>query len=276
MIEIKELTCQINGRTILNNINTHFAPGELTAVIGLNGSGKSTLARHINALIPTQSGSVTVDGTDTSDKRKLGIIRRTVGMVFQDPDAQSVAPIVEDDIAFGPENMDLTRDEIEERIAFALAETDAEHLRHRLFSTLSGGEKQRVAIASVLAVKPKYIIFDEATSMLDPISRQKIIRLAKSLRDNHKMGIIWITHRPEEAAECDRIVLMHNGEIAGTGTPPEIFYNKSLIQRCSVRLPESIRLVQALEKHGYDIGTPICVEDTARAIVRLLRGGQDE
>lgn len=272
MIEINGLSYRINDKFILNDVNTHFAPAEFTAVIGLNGSGKSTMVRHINGLIPVQNGTVTIDGVNVCDRKSLGYVRRTVGMVFQNPDLQSVAPTVEDDVAFGPENMGLTRKEIEERISFALAEADGEHLRHRQFSTLSGGEKQRIAIASVLAIKPKYIIFDEATSMLDPISRTSTLRLAQVLRDRHGIGIIWITHNPDEAALCDRVVLMHSGTVVSSGTPTEIFYNGELTARYQVQVPDSVRLAQEFKSNGYDIGTPLTAEDAAGSIMRILRG----
>lgn len=276
MIEINGLSYRINDKFILNDVNTHFAPAEFTAVIGLNGSGKSTMVRHINGLIPVQNGTVTVDGINVCDKKTLGYVRRTVGMVFQNPDLQSVAPTVEDDVAFGPENMGLTRAEVEERISFALTEVDGEHLRHRQFSTLSGGEKQRIAIASVLAIKPKYIIFDEATSMLDPVSRKNTLRLAQVLRDRHGIGIIWITHNPDEAALCDQVVLMHGGTVVSSGTPSEIFYNGELTARYQVQVPDSVRLAREFRANGYNIGMPLTAEDAAGSIMRILRGDGNE
>lgn len=209
MITIDKLTYIADGMTILNNVTVSFEAGKLTAVIGKNGSGKSTLARHINALYLPQSGTVTIDGLITSDKKNLKAIRTSVGMVFQDPAAQAVAAVVEDDIAFAPENMGCTPEETENRIEYALAAVGIEHLRHRNITTLSGGERQAAAIAGVLAMKPRYIIFDEATSMLDSQTRTRIFTLGKSLA-NDGLGIIWITQNMDEAHSADKVICMED------------------------------------------------------------------
>ena len=251
MITITNLSYCIGDKNILNNITTTFKAGEMTALIGVNGSGKSTLARHLNALYLPQSGTVTVCGMDTKDKKLLKDIRRTVAMVFQNPDVQTVASSVADDVAFAPENMGLSPAETNERINYALSMTGIDHLRKREIATLSGGEKQLVAIAGALAIKPQYIIFDEATSMLDPASRKRVFTLAKELSQKG-LGVIWITQNMEETFGADTITIMHNGTVAMCDTPHNVFLNND-ISRYGLEVPESIKLKKALIRAGIDI-----------------------
>lgn len=251
MIEINGLSYSVGDNHILNNITTTFKAGEMTALIGINGSGKSTLARHLNALYLPTMGTVTVDNMDIKDRKFLKDIRRTVAMVFQNPDVQAVANTVEDDVAFAPENMGLSPAETNERINYALSTTGTEHLRKREISTLSGGEKQLVAIAGALAMKPQYIIFDEATSMLDPASRKRVFAVAKELAQKG-LGVIWITQNMEEAFGADTITIMHKGTIAMCDTPHNIFFNND-ISKYGLESPESIKLRKALARASIDI-----------------------
>lgn len=251
MIEITNLSYSVGDNHILNDVTATFKPGEMTALIGVTGSGKSTLARHINALYIPHSGTVTVDGLNIKEKKQLKNIRSRVAMVFQDPNLQTIATIVEDDVAFAPENMGLSPSETDERVNNALSLTGIEALRKREIATLSGGEKQLVAIAGALAMKPKYIIFDEATSMLDPTSRKKIFNIAKELTKK-SMGIIWITHNMEEAFRADTVTVIHKGTVALTGTPENIFFNND-ISCYGLEMPESLRIKKILLDANIDI-----------------------
>ncbi len=251
MIEIKNLSYAVGNKTILNNISTTFEAGKITALIGVNGSGKSTLAKHLNALYIPQSGSVTVNGYDTRSRKALKSIRSSVGMVFQDPTLQAVAPIVIDDIAFAPEHLGVSPAETQERVSYAMSLTGTEHLKDNPMNTLSGGEKQLVAIAGVLAMKPQYIVFDEATSMLDPVSRKNIFNIAKNLVKDG-LGIIWITQNMEEAEMCDIVTVMCNGEVKVSDTPQKIFYENDIFQY-GILEPEIITLKKAIITSGLSI-----------------------
>lgn len=251
MIEIKNLSCSVGDKNILNNITTTFEAGKFTALIGVNGSGKSTLAKHLNALYLPQSGTVTVDGTDTALKRALKLIRSSVAMVFQDPSLQAVATVVADDVAFAPEHLGLSPEETNERVEYALSVTETEHLKDRQISTLSGGEKQLAAIAAVLAMNPRYIVFDEATSMLDPVAKSKVLNLAKKLTQKG-IGIIWITQNMEEAEDADTVTVMYDGKVAISDTPYNVFY-KNDISKYGLKEPQSIKLKKAIREAGIDV-----------------------
>ena len=248
MIEIKNLSYAVGDKTILNNISTVFEAGKITALIGANGSGKSTLAKHLNALYVPQTGSVTVDRYDTRSRKALKTIRSSVGMVFQDPTLQAVAPTVIEDIAFAPEHLGLPPEETLVRISDAMSLTGTEHLKNDRIDTLSGGEKQLVAIAGVLAMNPQYIIFDEATSMLDPMCREKIFAIAKELA-NKGLGIIWITQNMEEAELCDIVTVMANGQVKVSDTPQKIFYDNDVLQY-GIKEPQIITLKKAIITSG--------------------------
>ncbi len=251
MIEIKNLSYSVGEKVILNNISTTFKTGEMTALIGVSGSGKSTLAKHLNALYLPQSGNVLVDGNDTKNRKTLKYIRSRVGMVFQDPSLQSVAPIVADDIAFAPEHLGCTPSETNERIFEAMSLTGTEHLKDERIDTLSGGEKQLVAIAGILAMKPQYIIFDEATSMLDPTARNKIFNIAKNLAKSG-LGIIWITQNMEEAEMCDTVTVMGDGEVKITSAPRSLFYENNIADY-GIAEPEKITLAKAIIALGLNL-----------------------
>lgn len=273
MIEIKGLYSRIGGRTILNDINIRIEPGTFTAVLGRNGSGKSTLAKHLNGLIKPKSGSVTVDGISTDDETRIFEIREKVGIVFQNPESQAVAAIVEDDTAFGPENLGLDENEIAQRTEFALSETGIAHLRRRPISELSGGQKQLAAIAGILAMKPRYIVFDESTSMLDPVSRKKIINCAKRLKTELNIAVIWITHYMEEAALSDRIIIIDDGSIKADGTPAEIFSDPDMISECGLCLPPCAEICRMLKKAGIPIShTALNANACADIISEIMKG----
>ncbi len=250
MINIENLSFTVGEKNILKNITTTFEAGKFTALIGVNGSGKSTLARLLNALYLPDAGTVTVDGINTTDRKALKTIRSSVAMVFQDPSLQAVAPIVTDDIAFAPEHMGLSPEETNKRIEYALSVTGTQQLKDRHISTLSGGEKQLTAIAAALAMNPKYIVFDEATSMLDPTARNNVFNLAKGLA-NKGIGVIWITQNMEEAEKADIVTVINNGEVAISDTPYNVFY-KNDISEYGLTEPENIKLKKAMIASGIN------------------------
>lgn len=275
MIQITGLCRSYSGRDVLKNIELKIEPGSFTSIVGANGSGKSTLAAHINALLVPEHGSVIVDGMDTRDTSCLFDIRERVGMVMQNPDSQAVASIVEDDTAFAPENLGLDEVETNRRIDYALDAAGITNLRHRPISTLSGGQKQLTAIAGILAMRPKYMVCDEATSMLDPSSRQRVLSCVRRLNKDLGMTVIWITHYMDETAQSDRVVVLDNGEIAADGTPVNIFSNTALLERCALELPPCAALAAELKKAGINIGTlPLTVKDCTEMITALMEAAQ--
>lgn len=236
------------GIFAVNGISLEINQGEYIAVVGRNGSGKSTVAKLINGLISPKSGSVTVFGMDTKEKNDIFEIRKRVGMVFQNPDNQMVATIVEDDIAFGPENIGVQREEIARRIDFALKATNTEEFRHRPASQLSGGQKQRVAIAGVLAIKPQILILDEATSMLDPKGRAEVNEVIRRLNKEEGITVITVTHYMEEAFEADKIIVMKGGDVAFAGTPEEVFSCEKELEECGLALPRATYIGNRLKE----------------------------
>ena len=238
------------GLFAVNNLSLEVNQGEYIAIVGRNGSGKSTVAKLINALIMPKSGNVSVFGMDTQDKKQLFEIRKSVGMVFQNPDNQMVATIVEDDIAFGPENIGVKREEIKERIEFALKATATEEFRSRQASQLSGGQKQRVAIAGVLALLPKILILDEATSMLDPKGRNEVNAVIRSLNKEKGITVITVTHYMEEALDADRIIVMKGGDVAFQGSPEEVFAREKELEDCGLCLPRAMYIGNRLKEAG--------------------------
>ena len=238
------------GLFAVNNLSLEVNQGEYIAIVGRNGSGKSTVAKLINALIMPKSGNVSVFGMDTQDKKQLFEIRKSVGMVFQNPDNQMVATIVEDDIAFGPENIGVKREEIKERIEFALKATSTEEFRSRQASQLSGGQKQRVAIAGVLALLPKILILDEATSMLDPKGRSEVNAVIRALNKEKGITVITVTHYMEEALDADRIIVMKGGDVAFQGTPEEVFARENDLKDCGLCLPRAMYIGNRLKEAG--------------------------
>lgn len=276
MIEINRLSRRFGDMTVLDNIQLNISPGSFTAILGRNGSGKSTLARHMNVILKPQAGSVTVNGMDTADDNLTYDIREHVGMVLQNPDSQSVAAIVEDDTAFGPENLGLSEEETAERVKQALDAAGISGLRKKSISTLSGGQKQLAAIAGIIAMRPEYIIFDEGTSMLDPASRGKILSSVKGLQKEYNIAIIWITHYMDEAAQADRVIVINNGSISADGSPREVFSDVELIKNSGLELPFYAELAYNLRSAGMPIDKlPLDTEECALMIADILKKGGD-
>jgi energy-coupling factor transport system ATP-binding protein len=236
----------------LKSLSLEVKTGEFLAVLGHNGSGKSTMAKLINALLLPTDGFVWVDGMSTVDEDKLWEIRRTAGMVFQNPDNQIIATIVEEDVAFGPENLSVPQPEIVERVDAALKRVDMLPLRRKPPHLLSGGQKQRISIAGVLAMKPSCIVFDEPTAMLDPSGRKEVIDTLLSLKEEG-ITLILITHFMEEAALADRVIVMHAGEIVMNAPPNEVFQQVEALAEVRLDAPETVRLAYALRKHGIQL-----------------------
>ena len=261
-----------NGkRFAVNGVTLSIEEGEFVAVLGRNGSGKSTLAKLINALLTPVSGKVEVFGMDTSDNKKTFEIRKNAGMVFQNPDNQMVASIVEDDVAFGPENIGVPREEIGERIGFALKAVGMEEYRTSTPTRLSGGQKQRIAIAGVLAIKPKIMILDESTAMLDPKGRREVMDVVKRLNKEENMTVILIPHFMDEALEADRAIVMNQGEIVMQGTPEEIFRRSDELEIYNLALPRAAAIAKKLSAGGMPVATAFDAETVAEEICESLR-----
>ncbi len=246
--------------------------GEFVAVLGHNGSGKSTLARLANGILEAERGSITVFGTPL-DEKHLYEVRKQVGVVFQNPDNQTVASIVEDDVAFGAENVGAPREEIARRIDFALSAVGMSEYRHATVSRLSGGQKQRVAIAGVLALKPKIMILDESTAMLDPRGRKEIVDVVLRLNREEKMTVILITHFVEEALLADRAIVMNRGEIVMRGTPAEIFARHEELTTYNLALPRIAVIAQRLSEGGMSVKSTLEIEKLADEIAGELSCG---
>ena len=247
--------------TVLDDISLQIQEGEYVAIIGHNGSGKSTLAKLFNALVVADSGKVVVDGLDCSDKKSQFEVRSRVGVVFQNPDNQLVASIVEDDVAFGPENLGIDRKEIGERIDFALSSVGMEKYRHPSPTRLSGGQKQRIAIAGVLALKPKILVLDESTAMLDPKGRKEVLDVVKKLNKEQGVTVIAVTHYMDEIIHADRVFVMSGGEVAFSGKPEEIFKHKDKLKSLGLELPFSAYLAQKLIDRGVNLPDGILTKE---------------
>ena len=261
------------GEYAVNGVTLTVREGEFVAVLGRNGSGKSTLAKLINALLEPTSGTVTVFGMDTLDEKKTFEIRKNAGMVFQNPDNQTVASIVEDDVAFGPENIGLPREEIGKRIDFALKAVGMEQFRHATPSRLSGGQKQRIAIAGVLAILPKIMILDESTAMLDPKGRREVMEVVRRLNKEQGMTVILITHFMEEALQADRAIVMHNGEVVMDGVPEEIFARSEELESYNLTLPRAAYICKKLQEAGMSVGNAFTAEELAEELCGSLHKG---
>ena len=259
---------------ILKGIDFCVKKGEFVAVLGHNGSGKSTLAKHLNAInIPT-SGSVNVCGMDTADEKLLYSIRQKVGMVFQNPDNQLVASIVEEDVAFAPENLGVPREEIRERVDHALGAVGMTEFRRHAPHMLSGGQKQRIAIAGVLAMRPEILVLDEPTAMLDPSGRREIMKTVKKLNEEENMTVVLITHYMDEAAMADRIVVIDHGNVYLEGKPEEVFSKVMELKKIGLDVPQATYLAYKLSEIGFDI--PEGVLDAERCSSEILRCLEDE
>ncbi len=259
-------------KQVLKGVSLDIPRGGFTAVLGHNGSGKSTIAKHMNAILLPCGGKVWVDGIDTCDEEMLFDIRSRVGMVFQNPDNQIVATIVEEDVAFALENMGVPPDEMRERVDDALKSVGMYEYREHSPHQLSGGQKQRVAIAGIIAMRPECIVLDEPTAMLDPKGRKEVLKTIRRLNNKFGITIILITHYMEEAALADRIVVMDNGEIIMDGVPRDVFSNVELMKRVGLDVPQVTELMYLLGKSGLPSDTHIIDEDEcAEALLELLK-----
>lgn len=261
--ELKHIYTDADGNEVsaLNGINLDIPAGEFIAIIGANGSGKSTLARHLNALLLPTSGKCIVDGLDTTEEKNLWDIRQHVGMVFQNPDNQIVAAIVEEDVAFGPENIGVPGPEIRERVDRALAAVGMSDYAKHAPHLLSGGQKQRIAIAGVLALEPRVIVLDEPTAMLDPQGRQEIVRTVKKLNKEKGITIVYITHYMTEALEADRVVVMEKGHIRFFGTPHEVFSRVDELEKVGLEAPLAAKIASELRKSGIKLPKEIITDE---------------
>ncbi|MBQ9485672.1 MAG: energy-coupling factor transporter ATPase [Clostridia bacterium] len=261
LLEVKNVFYSYDKETkALKGVSFSVEKGEFLAIIGHNGSGKSTLAKLLNCLLKPSSGEVIVDGFSSSDKSAVFEIRKRVGMVFQNPDNQMVASIVEDDVAFGPENLGVKREDIGRRIDAALKDVGMENFRKAMPSRLSGGQKQRVAIASVLALEPQILVLDESTAMLDPQGRKEIAEVAESLRKKG-VTVIAVTHYMEEAVKADKIIVLDGGVVALSGTPKQVFAQKHVLSSLGLELPLAGIVADELRKKGLDIPEGIITEE---------------
>ncbi|WP_024621788.1 energy-coupling factor transporter ATPase [Metaclostridioides mangenotii] len=245
----------------IDNLSLDVKEGEFVAIIGHNGSGKSTLSKNLNAILLPSEGNILIDGIDTRSEEQLWDIRQTAGMVFQNPDNQIVATIVEEDVAFGPENLGIEPREIRDRVEKALKSVNMYEFRRRQPHLLSGGQKQRVAIAGIIAMKPKCIIFDEATAMLDPSGRKEVMRTIKELNGKENITTLHITHFMEEAVEADRVIVMEKGRKILEGTPREVFRHIKELKDIGLDVPCMTELSSLLKEEGVDISDDILTVD---------------
>ena len=259
---------------VIKNLTLDIYKGQFTCVLGHNGSGKSTMAKLINALLVPTSGQVLSYGFDTSDEKNEIAIRRNIGMVFQNPDNQIVATVVEDDVAFGPENLGVTRKEIRRRVDEALKMVDMYEYRKHEPHRLSGGQKQRVAIAGIIAMQTGCIVLDEPTAMLDPKGRREVMNALFKLKNELGISIILVTHFMDEAVKADRVVVMNDGEVCLDGTPAEVFSNSELLNLIGLSVPKALELAVELRKEGVEIGgTPLTAEDFTEEYKKILNRG---
>ena len=257
-------------RYAVKGINLEVKKGEFLVVLGHNGSGKSTIAKHINALVQPSSGTVMVDGLDTSKEENLWDIRSKAGMVFQNPDNQLVATIVEEDVAFGPENLGIEPKEIRKRVDDSLERVGMSEYKRHAPHLLSGGQKQRVAIAGVLAMKPECIVFDEPTAMLDPSGRKDVMNSIIDLNKNYGITVILITHYMDEAAMGDRIVVVDDGKIIMQGTPKKVFSQVETMKKIGLDVPQVTELAYELRKEGININSEILnIDEMVDALCQL-------
>jgi energy-coupling factor transport system ATP-binding protein len=276
MVECKDLIYMYSGteteesKIAINGVNVSVKKGEFLVVLGRNGSGKSTLAKHINALVLPSGGKVYVGGMDTSDAKNLWEVRNKAGMVFQNPDNQIVATIVEEDVAFGPENLGVEPKEIRSRVDESLEKVGMSDYKRHAPHLLSGGQKQRIAIAGILAMRPECIVFDEPTAMLDPSGRKEVINTIKDINRTYGITIILITHFMEEAAEADRIIVMDKGNIVMEGAPREILKEVSTMKNIGLDVPQMTELAHELKKSGLDINSDILtIQEMVEEICQL-------
>ena len=241
------------GVAVFQDMNLSVEEGSFVAILGTNGCGKSTLAKHFNSILLPTGGKVWVCGLDTADEERLMAVRRSVGMVFQNPDNQIVANVVEEDVAFGPENLGIASPEIRHRVNKALKQVGMYEYREHAPHLLSGGQKQRVAIAGVIAMQPKCIVLDEPTAMLDPRGRREVMETIGQLNREKGITVVLITHHMDEAAKAQRVVVLHRGKIAADGTPKEVFSQVELLHDLGLAAPETVELCYELNQAGFDL-----------------------
>ena len=256
----------------LRNVTLSIEKGSFTVVLGHNGSGKSTLAKHMNAVLLPNGGAVYVEGMDTKDEQLLLEIRRRVGMVFQNPDNQIVANVVEEDVAFAPENLGVTPKEIRKRVDDALAAVGMEEFARHAPHLLSGGQKQRIAIAGVIAMEPACIVLDEATAMLDPEGRREVLETIHALNREKGITVVLITHHMTEALDADRVIVMNGGSVALDGTPKEVFSRVDELHGMGLASPDTVELLALLKDSGMDVSlSALSVEECAEEILKTIR-----
>lgn len=261
-----------SGKNVFEKLSFHIKKGEFCALLGHNGSGKSTLAKHFNAILIPSDGNIFINGMNTRDEEHLFEIRANAGMVFQNPDNQIVTTIVEDEVAFAPENLGVPPDEIRRRVDDALAAVGMSDAALKSTAGLSGGQKQKLAIASALAMQPECIIFDEPTAMLDPIGRREIMNTVHKLNREKGITIIFITHYMIEAAEADRVIVMNKGEILLDDTPYKVFANTGLLKKIGLGVPQPAELAAELRKRGVDMPENILFpEECADALLKIIQ-----
>ncbi len=269
VIEIKNLTFTYPNAVTpaLDGVTLDILPGTFTAVLGSNGSGKSTLAKHMNAILLPSAGRILVEGLDTTHEENIIPIRRRVGMVFQNPDNQIVANVVEDDVAFAPENLGIPPEDIRRRVDDALRQVGMYDLRMHAPHLLSGGQKQRVAIAGVLAMEPRVLVLDEPTAMLDPAGRREVLRTVETLRREKGMTVVLITHHMDEAALADRVVVLDRGHIVMDGCPREIFPQSERLEELHLAVPETTKLIHQLNAAGMNLPPDVLTPEECAAVI---------
>ena len=276
IIEIRNLVFKyINDEELetvaLDGIDLNIEEGSFVAVLGHNGSGKSTLAKHLNGILQPTEGTVLVAGMDTRDEKLMTDIRRKVGMVFQNPDNQIVANVVEDDVAFGPENLGIESEEIRRRVDEALKAVDMWEFRSHAPHLLSGGQKQRVAIAGVIAMRPHCIVLDEPTAMLDPVGRAEVIETIMRLNKEQGITVVLITHHMSETIDADRLIVMADGRIIDDGTPQQVFANVQKLRDAGLSVPETTQLIFELRKEGVELPlSALSVDECAESIFKAF------
>lgn len=275
IIKVENVTYEYTDEDIIytavNNVSLEIERGSFTVILGHNGSGKSTLAKMLNGLYKPTQGDVLIDGINTKDESCEIEVKRKVGMVFQNPDNQLVASIVEEDVAFGPENLGLEPKVIRQRVDEALRAVGMYEFRESTPHHLSGGQKQRIAIAGIISMQPECIILDEPTAMLDPVGRAEIIDTVIKLNKEKGITVVLITHYMEEAEKADRVLVMNDGVIINDGTPKEIFQNVSQLKEVGLSVPQTTELLHSLKQNGFNVSTDVLsIEETAKAIFFAL------
>ena len=261
-----------SGVVVFENMNLKVEEGTFVAILGTNGCGKSTLAKHFNSILLPTGGKVWICGIDTSNEERILQVRRNVGMVFQNPDNQIVANVVEEDVAFGPENLGISSAEIRRRVDQALKQVGMYEFREHAPHLLSGGQKQRIAIAGIIAMQPKCIVLDEPTAMLDPRGRKEVMDTIRQLNQDKKITVVLITHHMDEAAMAQRVVVLHKGSVAADGAPREVFRQVKLLHDIGLAAPDTVELCYELNQNGFDLPLDtLDIEQCAQALYDAVK-----